>query len=316
MRSRPLHMQSLWMLFAAFLFSVMGVCVKLASDIYSTAELVMYRNLVGVLFLGGLIIMRRGSLRTIYWKAHVWRGLVGIGSLWMWFYAITHLPLATGMTLNYLAPVWMAGILLVAGLFRRERALEWGLALAIACSFVGVTLMLQPSFDGAQWFAVATGLASGFLSAFAYLAVRKLGQLGEPEYRVVFYFSLIGVLAGAAGTFLAGNGKAVLLVASHGPRGLLLLLAIGMSATLAQIAMTRAYRLGNAMVTANLQYSGIIFASMWGILLWGDVLGWISWLGMAIILASGSVATYYNTRSAPRTGPTIAKANDPIATEV
>lgn len=309
-------MQSLWMLFAAFLFSIMGVCVKLASDLYSTSEIVMYRNLIGVLFLSAVVMVRRGSLRTTHWKAHLWRGAVGVTALWMWFYAISRLPIATGMTLNYMAPVWMAGILLVAGLRRGARALEWGLALAIGCSFAGVTLLLQPSFDAAQWFAGLVGLGSGFLSAFAYLAVRRLGQLGEPEYRVVFYFSLTGVLAGAAGTLFEGNGRAVLLVGSHGLRGLLLLLAIGLTATIAQVAMTRAYRYGKALVTANLQYSGIIFASLWGILLWGDVLGWSSWLGIAIILVSGSVATYYNTRSAPPARPTVAKANDPIATEV
>ena len=80
-------------------------------------------------------------------------------------------------------------------------------------------------------------------------------------------------------------------------RDFLLLLAIGVTATIAQIAMTRAYRLGAMLVTANLQYTGIIFSSMWGILIWGDHLDWVGWLGIAIILISGIAATFYNARS-------------------
>ncbi|HCN90097.1 MAG TPA: EamA family transporter, partial [Oxalobacteraceae bacterium] len=64
--------------------------------------------------------------------------------------------------------------------------------------------------------------------------------------------------------------------------GLALLLAIGLSATAAQMAMTRAYRLGKTLVTANLQYTGIVFSSGWGILIWGDSLSWIGWLGIVV----------------------------------
>lgn len=81
-------MQSLWMLFASFVFSIMGVCVKIASQTYSISEIVMYRGLVGTVFLGGLIIVRGGTFRTALPWHHVWRGAVGVTALWMWFYSI------------------------------------------------------------------------------------------------------------------------------------------------------------------------------------------------------------------------------------
>jgi len=80
-------------------------------------------------------------------------------------------------------------------------------------------------------------------------------------------------------------------------RDFLLLFAIGITATIAQVAMTRAYRLGAMLVTANLQYTGIVFSSMWGILIWDDTLDISGWLGILIILASGVAATFYNARS-------------------
>ena len=108
-------MQSLWMLFASFVFSIMGVCVKLASDIYPTSEIVMYRGMVGVVFMFTLITLRRGTLRTAFPMQHLWRGIIGVTALSLWFYSIGKLPLATGMTLNYMAPVWIAAILFTAG---------------------------------------------------------------------------------------------------------------------------------------------------------------------------------------------------------
>jgi S-adenosylmethionine uptake transporter len=325
---KPLHkqpssflipMQSLWMLFASFVFSIMGVCVKMASSMYSVSEIMMYRGVIGVLFMAGLIVARGGTFKTSLPWHHLWRGAVGVTALWLWFYSIGKLPLATGMTLNYMAPIWIAAILFSVGWWHRQNRFEWGLAAAIAFSFIGVTLLLRPSFHADQWFAGLVGLASGVLSALAYLQVRKLGQMGEPEYRVVFYFSVTGFSAGLLGTFADASftGGATSWNA-HSGKGMLLLLSIGVTATVAQMAMTRAYRLGKTLVTANLQYTGIVFSSIWGILIWGDVLSWIGWLGIAVILFSGLAATYYNTRSAgtPARQASVAEANDPIATEV
>lgn len=87
----------------------------------------------------------------------------------------------------------------------------------------------------------------------------------------------------------------------------------------AQVAMTRAYRLGNTLVTANLQYTGILFSSAWEVLIWGDVLNWSAWLGIAVILASGFAATYYNVRnlnSVQGKLPVSDTETDPIVAEI
>jgi S-adenosylmethionine uptake transporter len=291
-------MQSLWMLFAAFVFSIMGVCIKLASSTYSSAEIVMYRGGIGVLFMLAVIVYRNDSIRTRYLWQHLWRGILGVTAMWMWFFSISKLPLATGMTLNYTAPIWMAAILFIGGCISGKKRFEWGLVSAVTMSFVGVVLLLRPSIHAEQLHAGIVALASGFLSALAYLQVQKLGHLGEPESRVVFYLSVTGLLYGLMGTLCQGTIQAGnhQIWHSHSAKGIALLLTIGVTATVAQFAMTRAYRLGKTLVTANLHYTGIIFSSVWGILIWSDILGWISWLGIGIILMSGSAATYYNIR--------------------
>ena len=292
-------MQSLWMLFASFVFSLMGVCVKLASATSSTAEIVMCRGAVGMIMMYAMVRMGDRSLHTRFPRQHAWRGFVGVTALWLWFFAITRLPLATAMTLNYMAPIWIASIVFTLGWWHRQRHFEWGLAVAIVASFAGVALLLKPTIHADQWLGGVVALISGFLSALAYLQVRKLGQLGEPEYRVVFYFSAAGVfgglLSGVIDSYLS-TGQ-VRLLHSLSAYDFLLLISIGVTATIAQIAMTRAYRLGKMLVTANLQYSGIVFSSVWGILIWGDHIDVTGWMGIAIILVSGIAATFYNARS-------------------
>jgi S-adenosylmethionine uptake transporter len=302
------------MLFASFVFAVMGVCVKLASGLYSTSEIVMYRGLVGATLLFCLIRLRGGSLKTTMAWQHLMRGAVGVTSLWMWFYSIAQLPLSTAMTLNYMSPIWIAAILFAAGWWQAKNQLEWPLVAAIAMSFVGVTLLLQPAFQSQQFGVALVALVSGMVTALAYLQVRKMGLMGEPEYRVVFYFSLMNILAGVIGNVLGAGAGPVLWHAHTSGYGVGLLLAIGVCATMAQIAMTRAYRLGKTLVVANLQYTGIVFSSVWGVFVFGDVFDWHSWAGIAVILLSGIAATFYNTRMSAR-GAAVAKS-DPIAGEV
>jgi S-adenosylmethionine uptake transporter len=300
------------MLFASFMFSAMGAAVKLASSGFSTSEVVMYRGLVGTSMLYLMVRQQGLSLRSAYPKEHLWRSVIGVSSLWLWFYAIGKLPLATAVTLNYMAPIWIAAWMFFIGWWRAKGSTEWPLVLAIGMSFVGVTLVLRPAVEMNQWLGGALGIASSVISAVAYMQVRRLGQMGEPEFRVVFYFMLTTLLAGMFGSVIENGVRTPFHALTWHSFGLVL--AIGVSGLLAQMAMTRAYRLGSVLVVANLQYSGIIFSSLWGMLLWNDHFDWHVWLGMGVILASGIAATFYNTRSTARGA--VVETTDPIASEL
>lgn len=290
-------MQSLWMLFACLMFSIMGVCVKLSADHYSISEIILSRGLIGMLFVFSLIAVKGGTLKTPLPRQHLWRGVIGVIALSMWFYSFSLLPVATATTLNYTSSIWLAAMLFGAAWWRGSARFEWGIAATIMLSFIGVTLLLNPSFDANQSLGGMIALGSGLISAIAYLQVRHLGKLGEPEYRVVFYFSTTSAIAGLVGSVaLPGNG--VPFWHPHSMQGVALLITLSLSATVAQMAMTRAYRLGNPLLTANLQFTGIVFSSIWGMVIWQDQLGWRGWIGTAIILTSGMLATFYNQRQA------------------
>jgi S-adenosylmethionine uptake transporter len=291
-------MQSLWMLFAAFSFSLMGVGVKLASEFYTTGEIVFYRSVIGVAIMWALLAHGGVSVRTPHMVMHIKRSLFGVTALLLWFTSITLLPLATAMTLNYMSPVWIALILGAgAALAGTAGPADRKLIGAIMMSFAGVLLLLQPSVGKDQLTGGLIGLISGMFTALAYVEVRQLGQLGEPEGRIVFYFSAVGMVVGLAWMLYSGPSP-------HTWHGAGLLLAIGILATLGQTSMTRAYKRGNTLLTANLQYAGIVFSSIWGMLIWSDKLNWISWLGMALIIASGIATTLTRARETSHHKPT------------
>jgi S-adenosylmethionine uptake transporter len=281
-------MQSLWMVFACALFAVMGACVKLASQYYRVAEIVLYRSAIGAAILFVFVRASGASLRTGVPWVHASRGAVGTLALALWFFAMSALPLGTAMTLNFSSPLFLAAATVLAALFAGRRV-PWPLALAVATGFVGVVLVLQPSFRTDQTLAGIAGLASGLLSAAAYWHVKELGRLGEPEWRTVFYFSLSGIALGLAGAALTGFSP-------HSWRGVALLAAVGITATVGQLAMTRAYGRGRTLLTANLQFSAVVFAALLGELAFDDRIPPIGYAGIAVIVASGALATFVSAR--------------------
>jgi drug/metabolite transporter (DMT)-like permease len=285
-------MQSLWMIAASLLFACMGVCVKLGSVQFSAAELVFYRGLVALLLLYAYVSIAGLSLATRHWRTHISRGLAGFISIVLYFQAISMIPLAMAVTLNYTSPLFLALLLVY---WQRER-ISARLLLALAAGFVGVILLLRPSWHSEQLSGGLLGLASGITASIAYLNVRKLGELGEPEWRTVFYFSLIATLGGLP-WILVGNWNDQPLHAIDAG-GWLLLLGVGGFGSLAQLCMTRAYKHGKTMVSASLTYSTVVFASLFGIWLWDERLPLVAQLGVALILVSGILATAYS-RAAP-----------------
>jgi len=271
------------MVSASFLFALMGVCVKLASAHYGTGEIVFYRGLIGALVMGLHTWQVGDTLRTRVPAMHFWRSITGVTALCLWFYAIGQLPIATAVTLNYASSVWMAVLLIGSSLLVGSQRVPLRLIATVLIGFAGVALILRPTIDQNQFWPGLIGMLSGILSATAYLQVSGLGRAGEPSHRVVFYFSVGGVAAGALMTFTLGWHGHTLTSAA-------LLLAVGVLATLAQLLMTRAYTVGRPLVNASLQYLGIAFSYGWGVLLFDDRVTLLAIVGMVLIVVAGVLA--------------------------
>ena len=270
---------SIWMLTAGLLFGCMGVFVKFGAAHFSSNELVFYRSFFSFMFVGGLMWHSRTPLATPHWRGHMWRGISGTVAMMLFFHCITVLRLATAMTLNYTSALFLTVLTLIV---YRDR-LHLPLAASLLLGFAGVISLLHPTLERDQLTSGLLGLLSGFLAGVAILNVRELGRAGEPALRVVFYFNLIATL---------GSGLWMLHDRLHIPtlHELPLLLAIGASATFAQLAMTHAYRIGQTMVMSTLSYSAIAFSSLFDLLFWRDAMPLAGWAGITLIVFSGVIS--------------------------
>jgi drug/metabolite transporter (DMT)-like permease len=273
------NLGSLWMLVAALGFALMGVCVKIGAAKFSSAELVFYRSVLGLLPIYVYIFARKLPLKTPVLFKQMTRAVVGFASLVLFFYAISKLHLATAITLNYTSPIFLA---LFMPFLLHEKP-KRTLYIAIALGFMGVVFLLKPTLSSKDALAGALGLASGMGAAIAYINVKQLGNLNEPDWRTVFYFTLVSSI-GAGGWMLSQHFTPV------NWQDVPLLLALGLSATIAQLAMTRAYRTGNTLTVASLAYVTVVLASLFGLFLWDEQLSTSEWLAIGLIIVSGIIS--------------------------
>jgi len=264
------------MLVAGLLFGLMSVFVKLGAPYFTHIELVFYRSFFGLVIVYAIMRNRGIGLATQHYLTHLWRGISGTVALLLFFYCITVLPLATAVTLNYTAPLFLTVMTMIV----YKDKFHLPLTIAITLGFCGVVLLLHPTMERDQMLPGLLGLVSGFLAGLAYLNIKQLGILGESAPRVVFYFSVLA--SASSGIVMLFNTIHPITLHGFG-----ILLGLGGSATLAQIAMTYAHRVGNTLVVSSLAYSTIVFASLLGMLVWNETLSFSSWLGMTFIIASG-----------------------------
>ncbi len=283
------------MVLASFFFATMGVGVKIASGSFNTFELVFYRGLVGLVFLGVVLRARGTPLRTPVPMMHAWRCVIGVLSLMAWFYSIANLPLATAMTLNYMSGIWIAAFLVGGAVIYGQAARQGPVLATILAGFAGVVMILRPTLDQSHLFAGLVGLLSGIGAALAYIQVTALGKVGEPEGRTVFYFALGSTVA--AGVVIVFVGFTPWAAVSW--QAAAWLVPIGILASLGQWCMTRAYSRGATLLVANLQYAGVVFAAIYSLTLFGDQIAPIGWAGISVVVLSGITATMLRTRELP-----------------
>ena len=273
------HQGVLWMLVATFFFALMGTFVKLGGESFTPTELVFYRSSISLFFIMAIMRWNDVSYSSNYMKLHLTRSSIGFISLLFFFYAINHLPLSTAISLNYTSPIFLG---LLMPLILKRRVKKW-LFLAVAIGFVGVFFILKPTFGNQNYFAGLIGLISGLGAAMAYLFVTQLGQLKEPVLRTIFYFTLISTICSG---FMMLFGETHNIQFKH----ILILLGLGISATIAQIAITKAYHVGNTLGNAGLSYLTIIFATIIGVVWFDEFIDWQTALGILLIIISGIFA--------------------------
>ncbi len=269
------------MIVAAFLFSMMSIMVKQASAHLhmNEYELAFWRSLLPALFIAAGTLLRRQTLKTPLLAGHMKRSLAGTAALLLSFYGLSRLPLSTSVTLNYTSVVFIA-LLSIFWLKEKPSLKTWA---ALLTGLGGICLMLQPAFQADRLWETLITLSGGIFTAFALLQVRELSLMGEPVWRIVFYFSAVATaISAAAATWTGWYG---LTLAS-----LPYIAGIGCAGLLAQLAMTHAYRVGQKFTVAALSYLTVVFSAVYGVMFAGETIGWLETGGIAAVIAAGVIS--------------------------
>ena len=256
---------------SALLFSIMGICIRYASHTVDNYTIVFFRNVVGlILFLPFIFRQGMGFVKTEKLWMHTWRSVVGLAAMYGFFYAIAHLKLSNAMVFTYSSPIFIP---VIAWLFLKEK-ITIAMICAAVLGFIGVFCVAKPDQGLLNWISVI-GIASSLLASMAFVTVRALTQTEPPE-RIVFYFCLIGSALSVIPMFWVWR--------PYHLQELLFLIGAGILANVSQIFMSHAYRLAPAGQIAPVNYMAIIFAGVWGFLLWNEVPDLYSVIGFCIIL--------------------------------
>ena len=267
---------------AALAFSVMSVFVKWLGARLPTQEIVFVRSLVSLAI--SLALLRRAGVApggNRRWLLLL-RGTWGFFALSCAFYALANLPLADATMIQYLHPSFTA---LLAALLLGERA-DRSLVASIALGSAGVLLVTRPAFlfGGAASalppLAVAAALGGALLTAVAYVGVRSLSATEHPLV-IVLYFPLVAAPASLPSVLARGVW----------PQGIewLCLAGVGVSAQLGQLWLTRGLALETASRATALSYLQIVFATLWGMLFFGELPGPYTLAGAGLIAAGMAV---------------------------
>ncbi|WP_413773003.1 DMT family transporter [Acinetobacter sp. ANC 4173] len=256
---------------SAFLFSIMGVCIRFASETVDNPTVVFFRNAVGLfIFIPMLFKQGLSFIKTDKLWMHTWRSMVGLAAMYGFFYAIAHLKLSNAMVFSYSSPIFIP---LIAYFFLKER-ISQGMIVAAVVGLIGVLLVAKPDqglFNSLSFI----GLGACFLSAMAFVTVRALTNTEPPE-RIVFYFCIFGTLISSIPMYWHWRVFSL--------KELLLLITVGLLANISQLFMSYAYSLAPAGQIGPMNYIAIVFAGIWGFIFWHEIPDVFSILGISIIL--------------------------------
>lgn len=277
----------LYMLFASFLFAVMGAFAKDLSTSMSSLEVVFFRNVFGVLLIGITVLksplVQKGGKPFLLF----FRGLMGFLALLAFFYNIAHISLADAMTFSKTSPIFTA---FFAYLFLKEKMSIYGW-IALLIGFMGIVLITQPEGFLLKKTDIL-GIFSGVGAALAYTSVRELRNYYDTR-AIVLSFMTVGtvgpILLLIAGPYIDVKELDFMFAEFTMPQGeeWLSILGLGLFATMAQIYMTKAYGVTQAGIVGAASYSNIVFAIIIGLFM-GDALPNISTsLGILAIFFAG-----------------------------
>ena len=306
---------ALWALLGALIFSINDMLVKFLSDDYALHQIVFTRSLISVLLLLVVIPLAGGYalLHTRRLKLHLVRAFFVVGANLFFFTALADLPLATVVSIFFIAP-FLITIFSVTFLGEVVGVWRW---FAVIVGLIGVMLVVRPGTEAFTFTAILPVLSAICYASF-HVLTRKLG-VDENLLTLTFYvpvvFLIVATVIGLAvghGDFSGGGHPSLefLVRPWRWPTWLDLgvMVFIGVGITIGGAAISQAYRVAEAALVAPFEYTALIYATLFGYLIFSELPDNFGWAGMSLVLVSGLVMVW---REAVNARPRVAPLNSP-----
>lgn len=264
------------MLVAVVMFSIMDALLKLLSAHYQPFQVAALRGASSLPFVLTWALASGGlkPLLRVRWSLHLLRGVLGIGMMATFVYGVHRLPLSTTYSIFFIAPLLITAL---SGPILGERVgpRRW---VAIGIGLIGVLVLLRPSGEGMLSLAALAVLAAALGYAVSAITVRLLSRTDSTQAMMVWLMVMLTLGAGALAlpAWAPIRGEDLWLIAG-----------LGVAGSIGQYAVTEAFRLGEASLIAPLEYTALIWGVLLDLSLWGVLPDSTTWVGAAIIVASG-----------------------------
>ena len=264
------------MLVAVFMLTLMDAGLKTLSPHYPATQVAAMRALFSLPLVVAYVVWRRAvsTLWKVRWPLHLLRGVLGIAMLSLFAFALRDLPLSGAYAIFFVAPLLIT-LLSVPVLGERVDRARW---VAIAVGLLGVLVVLRPTGEGMLTVGGLAVLVAALCYAVSAVMVRVVSRTDSSESQVFWLMAMVGLGAGA----LAWRGWVGIRLDDAW-----VLLGVAVTGFFGQLAITEAFRHGEASAIAPFEYSALAWALVldWG--LWRTLPDGFTLLGAAIIIASG-----------------------------
>lgn len=277
----------LMMIAAIFCFAVMEALAKHLSQFYPVPMVAWARYVFHAVFALAFFVDRRRwpTLRTQRPVLHGLRGLVMFGATMLFFSGVSMLPLADATAVVFGAPLYVAAL---SALVLGERVGPARI-LAVLLGFAGILIVIRPGPGFTNW-AILLPVAAGFCYALFQLSTRLLGRT-DSVWALFFYMPVVGCLLTSAVVPFYWR--------LPNTEGWLLMAAAGVCGGIGQYFVARAFMIAEAAVVAPFIYTQIVWATLLGLILFGDLPDAWTVLGAGVIIASGLLLWYRERRKPP-----------------
>ena len=280
---------------ASLFFSFNDMAIKFISDDYALHQVVLIRSLIGMVVLLAIIVPLDGGLKVLRTKRlglHLVRGLCVVFANMTFFLALAAMPLADAVAIFFIAPL-LVTVFSVIFLAEYVGPLRW---MAVAVGLVGVVIMMRPGSSSFQFAALLPLLAAVFYAGL-HILTRKIGGT-ERASTMTFYIMITFIVVSTAMGLAAGDGRyaggsdASLEFLFRAwvwpdPKDYLIFVGLGIASSFGGFLISQAYRLCEVGLAAPFEYTALVLAIFWGVLVFGEWPDAMDWVGVTLIIGSG-----------------------------